>query len=423
GEPSNGVAYWEGKEGLVGDPGISYLSYRPNAGFKGMDTVEVKYYQSLILPPVTLNLIVNVKESIVLANDDYTDTNLSTSVSISVLDNDENTNGNLFVRDVLVTSGAEDVSVNIDGTITFTPQADFEGIAYFEYLVCNDADVCDNATVSISVHNTATPSDQVHQIYTKKNTPQAILFPLEGYELDTAPEKGIIDNSEDVWYYIPNEDESGVDQFIYRSGNVITTVNVEIINAEADNLYAIDDYAYTPIDQAVEIDFLENDIDEASFETIVIIDQPSYGSITQSPGVNGVVTYQPNTGFATLNEYTVDRFTYRITLSDGSEETATVYVYVNDFNPSASTFELSVAKNSPLAIQYAIPIDYYSFEVISQGDLGKVAFFQEIDDEYFGQKVVGEKVLLYIPENQAVGYDEFEVQYCVTPNANCKSVK
>ncbi|MEL6717266.1 MAG: Ig-like domain-containing protein, partial [Bacteroidota bacterium] len=193
GEPSNGVAYWEGKEGLVGDPGISYLSYRPNAGFKGMDTVEVKYYQSLILPPVTLNLIVNVKESIVLANDDYTDTNLSTSVSISVLDNDENTNGNLFVRDVLVTSGAEDVSVNIDGTITFTPQADFEGIAYFEYLVCNDADVCDNATVSISVHNTATPSDQVHQIYTKKNTPQAILFPLEGYELDTAPEKGIID--------------------------------------------------------------------------------------------------------------------------------------------------------------------------------------------------------------------------------------
>lgn len=421
-EPTNGTAYWEGQEGLQGIAGINKLSYRPNDGFIGKDTFIVTYFQGMIVP-YELTIVINVKESIVLANDDYTNTNLSTPISVSVLDNDENTNGNLSIRDVLVASGAEDVSVNIDGTITFTPQANFTGIAYFEYLVCNDADVCDNATVSISVHNTATPTNETHQIYTKKNTPQAILFPLEGYELETAPEKGIIDNSEDVWYYIPNEDESGIDQFVYRAGNVTTTVNVEIINAEADNLYAIDDYAYTPIDQAVEIDFLENDIEEANFSTIVIIDQPSYGSITQSPGVNGVVTYQPDSSFVTTNELKVDRFTYRITLTDGSQETATVYIYVNDFNPSASTFELTVAKNSPLAIQYAIPIDYHSFEVVSQGDLGKVDFFQEIDDEYFGQRVVGEKVLLYVPENQAVGYDEFEVQYCVTPNANCKSVK
>jgi len=421
-EPSNGVAYWEETGELTGIIGFNTLTYIPNPGFIGLDTISLTYLRGSFVT-TRVNVIINVKESIVLANNDYVDTNLSTPVSVSVLDNDENTNGNLSIRDVLVASGAEDVSVNIDGTITFTPQSDFTGIAYFEYLVCNDADVCDNATVSISVHNTASPTNQVHQIYTKKNTPQAILFPLEEYDVEIEPTKGFIDNSEEVWYYIPNEDEFGIDQFVYRLGNVTTTINVEIINAEADNLYAVDDYAYTPIDQAVEIDFLDNDIEEATFSTVVIIDQPSYGSITQSPGINGVVTYQPNAGFATLNEFTVDRFTYRITLADGSQETATVYIYVNDFNPSASTFELSVAKNSPLAIQYAIPIDYHSFEVVSQGDLGKVAFFQEINDEYFGQKVVGEKVLLYVPENQAVGYDEFEVLYCVSPNANCKSIK
>ncbi|MEM8526985.1 MAG: Ig-like domain-containing protein [Bacteroidota bacterium] len=423
-EPSNGVAYWEGQEGLQGVAGINKLSYRPNDGFVGEDTFVVTYFQGMLVP-YELTVVVNVRESVVLANDDYTDTNLATPISVAVLANDENTNGNLSIRDVLVSSGAEEVSVNIDGTITFTPQADFTGIAYFEYLVCNDADVCDNATVSISVHNTASPENETHQIFTKKNTPQAILFPLEGYELETAPEKGFIDNSEDVWYYIPNEDEYGVDQFIYRSGNVTTTVNVEIINAEADNLYAIDDYAYTPIDQAVEINFLENDVDSDDFSTIVILDQPLYGTISQAQGGNGVVTYQPNLGFSTVyyNPGSVDRFTYRITLANGTEEVATVYIYVNDFDPSASTFELSVAKNSPLAIQYAVPINYHSFEVVSQGDLGEVKFFQEIDEPVLGQRVVGEKVLLYVPNNQAIGYDEFEVQYCVSPDADCKSVK
>ncbi|MEM9886949.1 MAG: Ig-like domain-containing protein [Bacteroidota bacterium] len=421
-EPTNGRAYWSTTNDIIGETGFNTLIYEPADGFKGEDQFSIQYYR----PPfvsTTRTFTIMVLESEVFAMDDYTDTEVGTAVRIPILNNDTQTNGTLSISDILVAAGASSVSVNIDNTITFNPLNDFEGIAYVEYLVCNEAGACDNATVSINVEDNTASTNDTLQIYTKKNTAQPILMSLEDFDLAIAPEQGIIDNSEDVWYYVPNENTIGKDVFTYTNGVATKIVNVEIIDAEADNEFAIDDYAYTPINQAVEINFLENDIEVANFSNVQILQQPNFGTITED--VNGVVTYQPNENFSTMpgNPYSIDRFTYQATKSDGSVEQATVFIYVNDFNPSASTFELSVAKNSPLAIQYAVPIDYYNFEIVSQGDLGTVEFFESIDQEVYGQQVNGQKVLLYTPQNQVVGYDEFEVQYCVTPNADCKSIK
>jgi hypothetical protein len=424
--PSNGTAYFStGSDnlGTIGIVGFNKIVYIPNDGFSGEDTFTVQYFTDRFVT-VRQTYIINVQESAVLAMNDYGQTTTTTAVQLAVLNNDmqDNPNGTLEIRDILVAAGAENVSVNIDGSITYTPQADFNGIGYVEYLVCNEAGVCDNATVSISVFED-TASDETLQLYTKKNTPQPILTALDNFQLQTEPSKGFIDNSEDVWMYVPNDGATGDDQFTFVNGGVTKTINVQIIDAEATSLFAMDDYAYTPVGTVVEIDFLENDIDAANFAGVVILQQPQFGTLAEAG--TGVVTYKPNVDFETMpnNPYSVDRFRYQVTLNDGSVEQATVYVYVNDFVPAASTVELSVAKNSPLAIQYAVPVDYHSFEVVSQGDLGQVAFFQTIDQDVYGQRVVGEKVLLYTPAQQVTGQDEFEVQYCVSPNANCRSIK
>ncbi|NJL77101.1 MAG: hypothetical protein HC892_20900 [Saprospiraceae bacterium] len=194
---------------------------------------------------------------------------------------------------------------------------------------------------------------------------------------------------------------------------------MNILDAKAKNTFAIDDYVYTPVGQAVEINVVENDQNVAQ---TTIVRQPAYGKLSTLN--SGVVTYTPNNGFTTFNEYTVDRFTYRATLANGTFEEATVFIYVNNFNPSNTTYELSAIKNSPLALQYAVPIDYKEFVIVSQGAIGKVTFYPSINAIIYGQKIVGEKVLLYVPTQGATGLDEFEVQYCVSDNrSTCKSIK
>lgn len=421
--PNNGQAYWQETGETTGSVGFGTLIYEPNTGFVGNDTITITFYR----PPFTKTektIIIEVKASVVVAVDDQVQTISNQGIVVDVLTNDTKTNGTLTVREILAANNAKRTGINPDGTLTFVPADDFDGITYLSYLVCNEIDVCDYATVIVNVENDNTPTSDTLNIFTTQHKSIPIATNLDGFTLQEAPAKGWIDDSSDVVEYIPNGDQLGTEVLIYQSelGNATKLINIEILNGQVVNVYAKDDYAYTPVNEAVEIAFLENDAQAANFQSVQIISQTRYGTLTE--GASGFVTYQPNPNFTTLYEYTVDRFTYMVTHADGTTETATVYIYVNDFYPSASTFELTVTKNSPLAIQYAIPIQYNRFEVVSQGSAGKVEFFQSIDTEVYGQQVVGEKVLLYTPNPEVTGYDEFEVEYCVDSGTEkCRSVK
>lgn len=419
-QSANGKASWIETGTTTGRPGFNTLLYTPNAGFVGKDTIKITYYRQAALA-TNQDVVVTVLRSEVTAVDDFEETNQNQAVTIDVLSNDFLTNGTLKVKEILVANQAMNVTINVDGTITYFPVAGFSGVANLSYLVCNEIDICDVATVSIAVENTTPNRIDTLSIVTTKNTTVPVLLPIEGYTLSQSPSKGTLDDSADVVYYIPNPNTIGKDKFVYQSdtGNGSKVVLVNVLDAKASNTFAIDDYVYTPVGQAVEINVVENDQDVAQ---TTIVRQPAYGKLSTLN--SGVVTYTPNNGFTTFNEYTVDRFTYRATLANGTFEEATVFVYVNNFNPSNTTYELTAIKNSPLALQYAVPIDYKEFVIVSQGAIGKVTFYPSINAIVYGQKIVGEKVLLYVPTQGATGLDEFEVQYCVSDNpSSCKSIK
>ncbi len=418
--PTNGTATWLETGTVEGIVGFNTLIYNPVANFVGQDTIEVSYWR----PPAVATrkkFIITVMPSKVFAEDDYAYTESGQPIMIDVLANDTQTNGVLTVKEILVANHAENVTIDVDGQISFYPDASFQGIANLSYLVCNDIDICDIATVSVEVKsNTLLTNDTLH-IFTTRYEEQAVLISTEGFILEDEPTKGWIDDSNSVLHYVPNGDQTGTDVFRFESldGAISKIVNVTILDRAQPNLYATDDFIYTPVGQAVEFDVLAND-SGTEIEAIQFLQQPRFGTLSQLE--DGLINYEPRPGFTTFNEYSVDRFSYQITLQDGTTETATAYVYINNFNPSASTFELQVAKNSPLAIQYAVPINYAGFEIVTQGDLGRVSFHESINQEVLGQRVVGKKVLLYTPATDAVGTDEFEVQYCVS-TGNCKSIK
>ena len=99
-----------------------------------------------------LRLYIDVIPAEIEAIHDYYVTMVDEPITLHPLDNDFSSNGVLNLITVpLANSGT--ANANPDGTITFTPAAGFEGLAHFNYVVCNGAEICDDGTVSVSVLN------------------------------------------------------------------------------------------------------------------------------------------------------------------------------------------------------------------------------------------------------------------------------
>lgn len=85
--------------------------------------------------------------------DDFRTTPLNTPVKIPVVENDvDPDNDTLNLSDTIVSNPSNgEVTVNDDGTVTYTPDNDFHGVDTFVYKVCDSLNHCDVATVTVLV--------------------------------------------------------------------------------------------------------------------------------------------------------------------------------------------------------------------------------------------------------------------------------
>jgi hypothetical protein len=107
----------------------------------------------------TLPTACPTERSDVVATDDGASTPPDTPVTLNVTSNDTTASGNLGQPRIVTPPADGSVTVNPDGTVTYTPPAGFTGQTTFEYEVCNDAtpQACDTAQVTIRVA-AATPT-------------------------------------------------------------------------------------------------------------------------------------------------------------------------------------------------------------------------------------------------------------------------
>jgi uncharacterized repeat protein (TIGR01451 family)/gliding motility-associated-like protein len=97
-----------------------------------------------------------VKNSAISIINDQGRTNQNESVELDVLSNDQSASGafNLEQLQITVQPANGTVSVNEDGTMTYSPSTNFNGQDRFTYSICDsqDAGACDAATVTIQVN-------------------------------------------------------------------------------------------------------------------------------------------------------------------------------------------------------------------------------------------------------------------------------
>lgn len=411
-----------GTRQLTESPAFNYtLTYTPAQDFIGTDLIRISYWTPN--PPASstygfLEFSITVLPANVTANRDFATTMTDVPITIDVLANDFSSNGILILNGIpLANSGLATVSGS--NSITFIPVAGFAGLAHLNYIVCDGAGTCDNGIVSISVVGPGLPDTL--NVFTTKNKAQNILIPAS-YTLSSGPQHGTYTLVNGIPLYTPAQNYTGLDYLNFNYQGQSKVVRINVLNL-SDNTFAFDDVVSTTSYSTIEFNVLENDLNGTS-AGCVNIGTPQFGSL-QNAG-NGNVTYTPPPGFSG-----VDVFTYlsNTPMCLGTPEIATVRVFVSNFEPARSKFEMSTPKRTPLIIGYSVPISEFQFQITDQGDLGEAVFLEgQVDTVIYGQEISGYNLILYIPyENVDEGADEFEVRYCVTnADGDCtyqKSVK
>ncbi|ETD01673.1 Hint domain-containing protein [Rhodobacter capsulatus] len=127
------------------------LTYVPNANYNGPDTITYTVRDpGGLTDTATVNVTVTPLNDAPDAVNDSAATNFQTAVTVPVLANDTDIDG-----DTLTVTGASSpngtVTVNADGTITFTPETGFTGDATITYTVSDGHGGTDTAIVTVTV--------------------------------------------------------------------------------------------------------------------------------------------------------------------------------------------------------------------------------------------------------------------------------
>lgn len=409
--------------GGSGVPHVYRVKYLPDPSFVGVDTFTLQYSYINTFPYLVYQAFrVSVFPTSLTAKPDFAVTTVGTPVTIDVLANDSGNGGTLNLSPLPLTNNGT-ATVNASNQVVFTPASGFSGVAHVNYVVCDAFENCKTAHINIGVHPNAAPTNDTLRIATAKNTKLTIPLTYDGYSLFQAPPNGMValENGQ-VFRYVPINNFTGVDQFVLSNdfnGTIsYKTVLIDVLNTPTQNTMAIDDYVFTPKGQPISFNVRDNDIGNLLVKSWV---SPTGlpGNISGTTG-GGNVTFTPNADFTG-----VATFYYRIGNAQVPNlEMAAVHVIVGNMNPVFSTFELTTPTATPFVINYRIPFTGFDFAVLDEPDNGTCTFFPGFSTQTInGQSVSGHNLLIYTPDGGFVGTDEFELNYCVTANGQCQSVK
>ncbi len=283
-------------------------------------------------------------------------------VIIPVLDNDSDVDGDT-IQLVAVTAPAHGVAViNPDGTITYTPYADYNGPDSFSYTNTDGNGAMATATVFITINpvNDA-PIANDDLVSTLEDTAVTIMVLENDIDVDgdpltvtitMAPAHGTaIVNPDGSITYTPNANYDGTDSLVYtvsdglESDSAVVTITV---TADNDNPVAVDDIVTTPEDTAVTIDGLANDYDvDGDTLTVVAVTDPANGTVVINP--DGMLTYTPAADFNGS-----DSFVYTIIDGFGGADTALVTIEVTPVNDDPVANDDSATVNEDTSVTIAV---------------------------------------------------------------------
>ena len=323
--------------GTVFNNNGSDVTYMPDTGFSGIDTFSYTIADGKGATSTAKVIVaVSTTNDPPVAQDDSADTKEATIVTIPLLANDSDPDGDFLLVESFIKPAHGSV-LNTRTAVSYIPDAGFSGVDTFSYTVSDGNGGTATATVTVSVAAVNDlPVAQDDSEITDEEIPVIIYVLLNDSDPDddeltvesvNQPENGTVSNDGTNVTYTPKAGFSGIDIFDYTvsDGNGGTdTATIVVAVASVNNPpVAQNDSATTEKDTSVTISVLANDSDPDAGDSLVVesITQPASGTLTNN---RFDLLYTPDDGFTGT-----DTFTYTISDGRGSTDTATVTVGVS----------------------------------------------------------------------------------------------
>jgi YVTN family beta-propeller protein len=318
------------------------LTYAPDGNFAGSDsfTYTVSDGNGGTATATVTVTVSPVNDAPVAVDDVAAVAEDSGPTVIDVLGNDTDPDD-----DDLTVAGVGDTengSVAIEnGSITYTPDADFDGTDSFTYTISDGQGGTATATVHVTVEGVNDGPVAVDDTFTVDEDSGATVIDLLGNDSDPDGDELTVESlmiggdfegtlsvsvETGVITYTPDPGFSGIESFTYlvgdgNGGTATATVTIDVTPVNDDPV-AVDDVVEVVEDSgATVIDVLANDTDiEGDDLTVTAVGTAANGTVSLA---DGVVTYTPDDGFAGT-----DVFNYTISDGNGGTDTGTVSVTV-----------------------------------------------------------------------------------------------
>ena len=364
GNPLTGVITTQPAHGTLTQNADGTYTYTPDQYYYGSDSLNFTLTDgSLGSQQATLSITVNKVEIAPTLTSSSASLNEDGSATLNPLANATDVNGDPLTASIVTQPAHGTITVNTNGTWTYTPNQYFYGTDTFTYSVSDGTASSNIAAVTFTVNKVEIPPTLANSSATLNEGSSATLSLLASATdvngdpvtaaIVTPPAHGTVTrNADGTWTYTPSQHFFGTDTFTYtvsdgqEASNVATvTLNVtQVIHAPV----ATNDSATTVSGTPVNIAVLANDTDvDGNPLTPVIVGGPSNGSLTVNP--DGTITYTPNSGFVGT-----DQFTYEDQDANGVSNVATVTITVaaqGTLTVTGST--VSTNENTPYVFKWS----------------------------------------------------------------------
>jgi hypothetical protein len=369
--------------------------------FRGSENVIIEYLRYFPLRVHHIVYNITIESSIVTAVDDIILYNGIDPLVINPLDNDFSTHGDVSLKDIaqIMYGSAE----NDGESIVYSGFPIDLGHDYIVYTVEDSLGSMGQGIIYILDENfDFSGNDTIFSVITHHNE-KTIILPNADFSPSNTPGGGrLVELGTMAFRYIPNNGYIGTQNIRFEDNDNNTIVhNIRVISADNDPGIVKDDEFYTPRNTSVSFNVFDNDL-RNDFPLIAYSPELEYQG-------SGVFNYTPPQGFTGVRN-----FFYRIRYNHVTE-TGNIVINVGNIRPVVSiNYEFIVPADNDFVIEYNVPIEGYSFNLLNAPMHGTVETLIEGESITLDCGTASAKALiLYTPDLGYFGQDEFDIQYCI----------
>src|SRR5436309_3174892 len=204
------------------------ITYTPGANYNGADSFTYTISDGHGgTATATVSVTITAVNDAPVAGNDAATTAEDMAVTIAVLGNDTDVDGDTLAVTGVGTPQHGSAAANPDGAITYTPAANYNGADSFTYTISDGHGGTATATVSVTitaVNDAPVASDQA--VTTDEDTTKAITLSAtdtEGspltYAIVTGPAHGTLSGTAPALTYTPAANYNGPDSFTYKAND------------------------------------------------------------------------------------------------------------------------------------------------------------------------------------------------------------